>query len=409
MANIARAPWWQEWLENRFRPRRPGVDRNPFGGPVVAADELFGWLIAASARIQRGDTRPILRVFARGAQQPTEPALHPRRADGSIVGYIERVSRLRGETGIVLNNIQSATPSSWRLAQSLMSGLVHAAGFSPGGSVLDVFAGAYHTGFFRVHRDDQDVLTYVIEGSKRFLVWPFEVFAKHSQATADNGGQSSFVLKDIDPRAHRDTATVLEGGPGDVMYWPADHWHCAFSDSGEHATTLALGFLDDATSSVEARARPRGEASGLGRASLPGHRGRRRASRRRRAPGHGQGPGRPATPPPHRRTDPRPRHPFGYLTLPDPAPNEKVPGDAHVRVPVPGSLAFLVDGDELVWSVSGAVHSIPRTAALLALFTRLSAGDTIHVAGMLAEHDDESGAFGQVFDLLRRHHALLYV
>jgi hypothetical protein len=68
------------------------------------------------------------------------------------------------------------------------------------------------------------VFVFVIAGKKKFLTWPYEVFA-------DRGEEFST----LDYEAYLDQAIELEGEPGDIIYWPASYWH-----TGEASGALSL-------------------------------------------------------------------------------------------------------------------------------------------------------------------------
>jgi hypothetical protein len=98
--------------------------------------------------------------------------------------------------------------------------------------------------FFRLHKDAQDVFTFVIDGWRRFLLWPFATFA----GTAGLGLEESWaphLLYEVDYEAYRSQAVVLEAMPGDLLYWPAEWWHVGESN-GERAISLAVGIIHEA-------------------------------------------------------------------------------------------------------------------------------------------------------------------
>jgi ribosomal protein L16 Arg81 hydroxylase len=56
---------------------------------------------------------------------------------------------------------------------------------------------------------------FVIDGRKRILGWP-DAYMRRQKA------DPTYTL---DYRRYRKDAIVLEGAPGDVLYFPSDYWH----------------------------------------------------------------------------------------------------------------------------------------------------------------------------------------
>jgi len=110
----------------------------------------------------------------------------------------------------------------------------------PAGASFEVFAGAYRRGAFGVHKDDQDVITFVTEGRKRFRLWPYERFAGRAEVPA--GSQLKQVGLTLAAGEELDGSIVVEGEPGDVFFWPAEWWHVAESD-GEMCTSVGVGLF----------------------------------------------------------------------------------------------------------------------------------------------------------------------
>jgi hypothetical protein len=86
--------------------------------------------------------------------------------------------------GVVINDLQAASLGAWRRAQALLGAIHDSLGVPPAGASFEFFAGAYRRGAFGVHKDDQDVITFVTEGRKRFRLWPYERFAGRAEVPA---------------------------------------------------------------------------------------------------------------------------------------------------------------------------------------------------------------------------------
>jgi hypothetical protein len=102
----------------------------------------------------------------------------------------------------------------------------------------------HEVSFFRLHKDAEDVFTFVVEGHRRFLLWPFDTFAGTAGLSASEG-RKSHLLFEVDYEAYRSQAVVLEATAGDLLYWPAEWWHVGESN-GELSITLAVGVIHNA-------------------------------------------------------------------------------------------------------------------------------------------------------------------
>jgi hypothetical protein len=102
----------------------------------------------------------------------------------------------------------------------------------------------HEVSFFRLHKDAEDVFTFVVTGRRRFLLWPFETFSGIAGLNASQS-RTSHLLFEVDYDAYRSQAVVLEASAGDLLYWPAEWWHVGESN-GELAVTLAVGIIHHA-------------------------------------------------------------------------------------------------------------------------------------------------------------------
>jgi hypothetical protein len=117
----------------------------------------------------------------------------------------------------------------WRVLRGQVDAVIAATGaWSAGGVDCHLITSVYGTAPTLVHKDTAGVFTHVISGTKRYFTWPFAVFR---DLAGDEALQRQVNLPaSVRVEEHRGTATVVEGGPGSVMYWPSDRWHCATSD-----------------------------------------------------------------------------------------------------------------------------------------------------------------------------------
>jgi len=408
--------FWRELGIDHLRARKPGVWRNPLGGPLATPDEAFGWLRSASEAWQAKDRRASVRLYSKGKARTLRAGDHPTAEDGSIAGYVRRLDATLGDAGLVVNNIQSADPEIWRRAQSVLASLAEVDGVRPGAAILDLFAGAYRSGFFGVHKDDQDVVTFVLEGKKRFLLWPYDYFADRPEV-APGSELKVVLLNELDYAPYREDAIAIEGEPGDVFCWPAEWWHVSESDGGL-CTTLALGLFRDASpyrlvDQAAAELIEEGRAplaSTLPHPSLGERRGR--ASLTDLAGSLGRGLDAPELR--DRIEEKALAHAtaFGYFARPDPLPRAMAL-PATVRAPFPGGVAWAERDDGiLLLSVGGAIFRYPAARPFVLLLERAASGARIDVDSTVAAlagdgTDVEPAALRYLLGLLHRHHALV--
>jgi hypothetical protein len=262
----------------------------------------------------------------------------------------------------VVNDVQAATPAAWRFARRLLAGLRGAEAAAHGASV-DAFAGAYRRGAFGVHKDDQDVVTIVLEGRKRFRLWPYARFADRPEVPA--GSELAQVGLTLAAGEEPPARLGVEGQPGDVFYWPAEWWHVAESD-GDLCATLGVGLF--------------------------------------RTP-------RPAPADPERAEEHAVAHAaaFGCHLAPPPA-------GAPLRLDVPARAArgavvvrMARDGSVL-WGVGGEAFRYPAARAIVALLHHVAAGAPFVPAALierLADDEVAPDALAHILETLHAHHGLL--
>lgn len=148
--------------------------------------------------------------------------------------------------GIIANNLHLFDIELWMASQPFMRRLVQARGVPRGGASLDMFFGNYRQTPFGIHKDSQDVYTWVLEGRKRFHLWPFPRFAGRAELELEEAGLEGkdAQLHVADQAEYQELlaeSVVLEGAPGDMMFWPASWWHCADNPEGGLALTVGAG------------------------------------------------------------------------------------------------------------------------------------------------------------------------
>ncbi len=223
--------------------RHPRAWRRPVEPPLFDADDAFRALLESARRFdQLGVSTFLPRVFLDGGPRGYDIGRDaPRPEDGDLAGYIARLSaRLgSGELGLVQEDIPALDFGVWTRATRLLRALYERVGMPPGGAHSEIFFGNYRRAFFKLHKDSLHTLTFVLHGRKRFLLWPWETFADQP-GVHEGGERGQHMFEDLDEGPWRDQAVVLEGGPGDVFFWPASWWHLAEAADDGFTATLTL-------------------------------------------------------------------------------------------------------------------------------------------------------------------------
>jgi hypothetical protein len=228
------ASWWG---------RKPAQFSRPLQKPLAAPETVFGELKRAAGASRDGERATDLRVYLDNLRVTTELERYlPHGRDRGVDQYLARVSRgakHRG-VGVVFNNYHRWDADAWLDGRDFLCGLFDAVGLPVGGATMDVFLGNYASTPFGIHKDTKHVFTWVLKGRKRILLWPFSTFV--GRDLPDDVYAKQVALGSSDIRTARRSAIVLEGGEGDLLYWPPSYWHIAEAVRGSGAAlTLTIG------------------------------------------------------------------------------------------------------------------------------------------------------------------------
>ena len=221
--------FWANFIKRNWG-RKPLVIKNPFSVPMSTTEESFlalrnAWdkFEQAGAQVQwkfyKGDDGFMLEGYKISGYVPGT-------SDQSLDDYAKRIdTKLKGERfGLVLHDLQAYHPQFYLRMREFLSGLATQVRVRwramPG-----LFVGNYEQTPFGIHQDPANVFAFVIEGRRRIYLWPEGYF----RDSFDRVRASDFA------KLRRD-ATILEGEPGDVLYWPGRYWHV-----GESLDDLAIG------------------------------------------------------------------------------------------------------------------------------------------------------------------------
>jgi 50S ribosomal protein L16 3-hydroxylase len=243
--------FWDDFVRDYWL-QKPGVFRRPSPSALVNPQQFFDACAMYTARSRLSSQAPTnrVRVYVDGAlqSQPVDQGA-VLASDGSLDGYLERMKRQHGdkEFGLVLSNVQVLSDTIWWRSAGFLRALYEHVGHAPG-CKIDGFFGTYRGTPFGIHKDDEEVFTFVVQGTKRFLLWPYEFLSDRFDLSGDHhwGSVNPGLVVDDDLRR---SAIVLDGEPGDVMYCPSSYWHVAeWTGEGPPPATLGLGIRQHAFS-----------------------------------------------------------------------------------------------------------------------------------------------------------------
>lgn len=372
---------WREFVA-KHHGKTPAVFRDVVREPFVSRSEALAALCAAKDGV--ADHAPSLRVYDGPETILLDEHVMPRASDGSVGAYVRRLAKRIDQPAAVANAFQSGSPRVLARSLDVLRPLHEHVGMPTGGALLDLFAGTYRRSPLGVHKDEQDVFTFVLEGTKRFLVWPYATLAKRFGV---GGGhrRAPYALEDVDPEDLRRDATVLEAGPRDVVYWPASAWHYAESDGGV-TVTLALGVFPRGypLHLLERAARALRIDAGASEAVYPVDafpNGKKTTALRHAALRKVLSSS--AAKDAEAVAFETWRSAMGYARVPPPLERFALAKDDVVRVAVPEMLRWAVQRERLVVCAGGHALPLPARPAVIALLDRLADGRPRPVRALL--------------------------
>jgi hypothetical protein len=210
--------------------REPGAFPGAVPDPVVTPDGFFRALATAGERSLNGDPDVDFCFWVEGQKLDDFRQFLPRRADGSLLAYADRIEgRLGGsEYMLMIADIHIYDDAFWNPARQFLRELFRHTGLPRGWVDTSAFLGRYHRTPFGVHKGHMSVLTFPMVGEKHFRLWSGDYVASHPELKG---------LRSYDTFCGG--SEVIVGRHGDALYWPARVWHLA---EGTGAFTAAWNF-----------------------------------------------------------------------------------------------------------------------------------------------------------------------
>lgn len=228
------ATFWEGFAREHWE-QRPGVFRGLMTSPLITSAQAFSGVLRA-ATLSRAGQPAFVRFFVDNALVQSRLARYlPTPEDTSFADYAKRLAPIidHRRFGLTVNGFAHHDFELFTRVRRFLRGLYEEVGMPADTTDLDVFIGNYLHTPFGVHLDASSNFCVVFEGVKKFLVWPGPSLEERSE-----------LHHSVDFEEVRDEALVLEGRPGDVVYWPSSYWHIAES-SGELSAVMNIALYLD--------------------------------------------------------------------------------------------------------------------------------------------------------------------
>jgi hypothetical protein len=229
--------------------RGPRVFDNALREPLFDARDFMTALRGAASDYlaDPGARVPPGRLFLNGDMvTPSHLApLLPQSAAETCDDYVRRIVQTHPQAsiGIVLDNCEKHVPAMREVLLPPLHHLFTRVGYPARRNHLCVYAGNYRSTPFGIHRDDCHVVMFCGIGKKAMAFWPRAYFDEKKSLLIEGGNKVRARVQD-----HLAAATVLEIGPCDVLYWSADDWHVAVSETDDFQAALSVGIYHHGSS-----------------------------------------------------------------------------------------------------------------------------------------------------------------
>lgn len=224
-----------------FWEQAPCVLSSAFCGNSISEDDFFQVIVRYSNEYRSNNSKAQPRLYIDGELQHWESFsqlvadLLPQEADRTFCEYDDRVKNQldHREYTFNLGNIHQFDRDYWGTVCAFLQELYRFVGLPTdwnGWVDTGAFFGSYRTTPFGVHWGPMSVFTFPCVGTKVFRGWDNNYVTDHP--TLEGAHEYS---------EHLTRSTVLDGTPGDVIYWPAKFWHTAERDTPSFTAAWSIG------------------------------------------------------------------------------------------------------------------------------------------------------------------------
>jgi hypothetical protein len=289
----------------------------------------------------------------------------PSPADASLAAWARRLHGLLGGRGfgLVVDGYQAHDATLWQRLCEFTAGLYARTGVPGEEARAALFLGNYARTPFGVHRGRSTNFMFVLDGVKRIRAWPDSFFRDKEPPT-----------NSLEYERYNDASVVLEGRPGDVIYWPSSWWHIGEDAGGLSVAVSLMLFMEPVPADVGVVLRHAlGGRAGAARRSVGGT--LRALASLGRDPALARA-----------LTAARLNHRtgFGFAGVPPPARPRHLPDEAVVRGRPEAPVAWRRVDDDLVVSAAGHAFVVPADPRVPPLLRRLNTGRPLRVGDLVA-------------------------
>jgi hypothetical protein len=220
----------------QYWDRLPAVYRFPEAA-LPDAQDLFQALVRSATRTDGKDSGAA--IFLDRVKLTNTNGYLPQASDLHLEGYLDRIVGRPAKQELMYHQVglQLHDEKLWDKAKNFVAASAGVVGLPIAGVDLDTFLGKYRSTPRGIHTDPCQNFMLVVAGHKKMLVWSPEYFENKNFNIV--GTPLHRTLIDCDYREHLDAAIVLEGGPGEVIYWPPSYWHIGVAaDQYEELTAV---------------------------------------------------------------------------------------------------------------------------------------------------------------------------
>lgn len=390
--------FWSRFVE-QYWEKRPLVIKHPFALPPVTPEETFAALVKASNQYRAAEWSSSLGFYIEDALLiPDLERYLPARDDRSTAGYAERVTRQLHDRrfGLMVENFHVYDAQIWLRLREFLRGLYEFTGIPGDHNKTGLFLGNYEKTPVGLHEGGSSNFKFVIEGRKRLRVWPGEVFR-----------QKRNIAHTHDYERFLDQSIVLEGEPGDLIYWPSGYWHIGESVDGALAVSLSLAlFMNprpsmDMSQTIETVEELLKDSKDTEIYPLQPDKLQESANKLPRLVKQVTEAFRAA----HRKTQVQQALQvqwmnrvtgFGFISVPPPLSHRALDENEVVRCDPNYPVVWLpANDDEIICSANGHAFSVTAHPKILKLLKRLNSGEPYRVKQLLKEHAG-TGEVGKV-------------
>jgi len=384
--------FWRQFAQQHWE-KKPLLIKHALPGPLIAPESAFQALVEASDQYRADDERVALGFYIEQTSLLADVGKFlPQSSDGTSARFARRIkSKLAGRRfGVICEQFQSFDTEIWRRIRGFLRGLYRHVDLPAAKAAL--FFGDYDKTPFGLHDGESSNFKFIIEGRKKMRLWPDKFFRDKDK---------SKVRHSMDYEQFFDGGITLEGGPGDVIYWPSDCWHIgepvgglavslsvALFPDGQRLAELPgqlFAHLNPGVASAPRKPTRRGRPAGLQKLAAQLPRRLEKLARSLRELSSDDEFKRDASVEWLNRLSG-----FGFAHVPPPLAQTKLRDGDIVRGDAADPILCLAAGDEVICSANGHAFSVGAHPEILKLLRELNRGNSLRVGALIKQYSGDA-------------------